>query len=92
MRKIPAPVVKAVPKEPPKERKPLVIETKGFDTIADAMVKATKAQGDATAKLQDAIAAVLKGTESRAFEVEIKRDSATGMMNKLIVSPIRAKR
>jgi len=91
MKKIAAPQApKPAPKPPPKERKPLVIETKGFEGIADAMVKATTAQGDATAALQEVVATLTDAMKPRAFEVEIKRDLA-GIMTKLIISPVHQK-
>lgn len=91
MKKIAAPPApKPAPKPEPKERKPLVIETKGFDGIADAMVKVTAAQGEATAALKEAVSAVTACMPARAFEVEIKRDLA-GIMTKLIISPVHQK-
>lgn len=86
MRKLPAPApVEPPKKEPPKERKPLVIETKGFDKIADSMAGATRAQEEATAALREAVAAISAPKPMCAFEVEIIREA--GIMTKLIISP-----
>jgi hypothetical protein len=86
MRKLPAPApIEAPKKEEPKERKPLVVETKGFDKIADSMTEATRAQGEATAALREAVAAISTPRPPCAFEVEIIREA--GIMTKLIISP-----
>lgn len=86
MRKLPAPAPIDPPKkDPPRERKPLVIETKGFDKIADSMTEASRAQGEATAALREAISAISAPRTPCAFEVEIIREA--GIMTKLIISP-----
>ena len=86
MRKLPAPApIEQPKKDPPRERKPLVIETKGFDKIADSMTEATRAQGEATAALREAVAAISTPKEPCCFEVEIIREA--GIMTKLIISP-----
>lgn len=91
MRKLPAPAPIEAPKKieppPPKEER-IVIETKGFEKVADSIVAATKVHGDATAKLQEVVSAIAQQDKARAFEVEIKRD-ASGLMERLIIRPVK---